>query len=157
MAGNPEWTERYVHPLVHEISEFYRAFCHMGEDGLWHFKWDPCIRQDWAEIATSHYTDENWIQIYETSGEAEKFFYMTTHGMILQSLIRNYVNDHWGELEIASCPVFNGEVSFGNIVTRLGVNVSGAAREEDIRVELVAQRDCDFRLSGNVIQMKRGR
>lgn len=288
VAGNPEWTERYVHPLVHEICEFYRAFCHKGEDGLWHFKWDPCIgqdeaggrnkqdylcslysaqysfqtavacgldrdgsygqilkdglafqslysergtlhtaqdaddfgrqkhpvqldglayfpvekeplpyerkayalrhditerarepfyfgwtlgqfllagsnlkdaegwRQDWAEIATSHYTDENWIQIYETSGEAEKSFYMTTHGMILQSLIRNYANDYWGELEIASCPVFDGEVSFGNIVTRLGVNVSGTVREEGIRMELVARRDCEFRLSGNVIQMKRG-
>lgn len=288
IIGNPEWTEQYVYPLVHEICQFYRSFCQKGTDGLWHLKWDPCIgqdeaggrnkqdylcslysaqysfqtaveygldrdgsygqilrdglafqslqsdrgtlhtahdaddfgkqkhpvqldglayfpiekeplphereayevrheitdrakepfyfgwtlgqfllagsnikdvegwRQDWAEIRTSNYTDENWIQIYETSGEAEKSFYMTTHGMILQSLIRNYVNDYWGELEIASCPVFDKKVSFGNIVTRLGVIVSGIADENGINVKLEAQRDCEFKLFGNIIQMIQG-
>lgn len=288
VIGNPEWTEQYVYPLVQEICQFYQAFCHKGEDGLWHLKWYPCIgqdeaggrneqdylcslysaqysfqtaveygldhdgsygqilkdglafqslqsdrgmlhtahdaddfgrqkhpvqldglayfpiekealpyereaykvrheitarakepfyygwtlgqfllagsnikdvdgwRQDWAEIRTSNYTDENWIQIYETSKEAEKSFYMTTHGMILQSLIRNYVNDYWGELEIASCPVFNQKVSFGNIVTRLGVVVSGMTDESGFNVKLEAQRDCEFKIFDSYFQMKQG-
>lgn len=113
-------------------------------------------RHDWAQIRSSNYMDTDWVQIYETSGEAEKSFYMTTHGMIMQSLIRNYVNDYWGKLDIASCPVFHGRVSFGNIVTRLGVVVSGESDEKEIDVELKAQRDCTFVLSGNTYSMQKG-
>lgn len=51
-------------------------------------------RSDWQQMRESDYMDPEWIQIYETSTQAEKSFYVTTHGMALQSLIRNYVNDY---------------------------------------------------------------
>lgn len=113
-------------------------------------------REDWAKMRPSNYTDSQWIQIYETSGNAGASFYVTTHGMILQSLIRNYVNDYWGVLDIASCPVFEGEVSFGNIGTRLGVTVSGTVAKGKIRLELTAQRDCVFCVNGVSVTMKQG-
>lgn len=112
--------------------------------------------KDWAKMRTSNYTDSQWVQIYETSGQAEKSFYVTNHGMILQSLIRNYVNDYWGCLDIATCPVFTGDVSFGNIGTRLGITVSGSVIDGKISVELHAQRDCEFMVNGIQIMMKQG-
>ena len=81
--------------------------------------------EDWAKMVPSGYTDPDWIQIRETSFNKGASFYVTTHGMILQSLIRNYVNDYWGRLEIGACPVSKGTVRFGNIRTRLGKPVSG--------------------------------
>lgn len=82
---------------------------------------------DWSKMVPSGYTDPDWIQIRETSFNKGASFYVTTHGMILQSLLRNYVNDYWGRLEVGACPVSNGTVRFGNIRTRLGVTVSGEA------------------------------
>ena len=287
--GEETWTERYVYPLVLEISRFYEAFCRKREDGLWHLEWYPCVgqdeaggrnrrdylcslysaqysfqtavaygldkdgryaeilkdglafknllsdrgilhtahgtddfgkqkhpvqldglayfpietapleyekkayelrhditdrakepfyfgwtlgqfllagsnnkdaegwRRDWAEMRTSDYTDEEWIQIYETSGEAEKSFYMTAHGMVLQSLIRNYVNDYWGTLDIGSCPVFEQKVSFGNIETRLGITVSGSVGDHKIRVELNTKRQCECIVNDELISLEPGK
>lgn len=83
--------------------------------------------EDWSKMVPSGYTDPDWIQIRETSFNKGASFYVTTHGMILQSLIRNYVNDYWGRLEVGPNPVSKGTVRFGNIRTRLGVTVSGEA------------------------------
>ena len=80
--------------------------------------------EDWEKIRLSHYTDPEEVQFYETSGDPEKSYYITTHGLILQSLIRLYVNDYWGDLKMAACPVWD-HVSFRNIRTRLGKTVSG--------------------------------
>lgn len=113
-------------------------------------------KEDWAEMRASNYTDSQWVQIYETSGQAEKSFYVTNHGMILQSLIRNYVNDYWGCLDIAACPVFEGTVSFGNVRTRLGVTVSGTVNGNDIQLELIAYKDCKLRVNGISVEMKEG-
>lgn len=112
--------------------------------------------EDWALMRASDYTDSEWIQIYETSTEAEKSFYVTTHGMVLQSLIRNYVNDYWGTVEIGSCPVFSERVEFGNIYTRLGVRVSGWVQEKKGCIELAADRDCECSVNKKAIAMKRG-
>lgn len=113
-------------------------------------------KEDWAEMRASNYTDSEWIQIYETSGQAEKSFYVTNHGMILQSLIRNYVNDYWNKLEIAGCPVFDGPVSFGNVRTKLGVIVSGTVSESSIQIELNAEKDVRLDVNGVQIEMKKG-
>lgn len=112
--------------------------------------------EDWAMMRPSGYTDSKWIQVYETSSKPDASFYVTTHGMILQSLIRNYVNDYWGVLDIAGCPVFDGPVSFGNIRTRLGVVVSGSVEGSKAAIVLRADRDCCFGLDGKSIEMKKG-
>lgn len=80
-------------------------------------------RTDWDELRTSEYVDEEWIQIYETSGETKTSFYLTTHGMILQSMLRCVVNDYWGELTLDGCAAF-GAVKYGNIRTMSGGTVS---------------------------------
>lgn len=113
-------------------------------------------KEDWAKMRPSGYTDSRWIQVYETSSKPDASFYVTTHGMLLQSLIRNYVNDYWGVLDIAGCPVFDGPVSFGNIRTRLGVTVSGTADADGSALELKADRDCSVRIGDRCIEMKKG-
>lgn len=113
-------------------------------------------KEDWATMRPSKYTDSKWIQVYETSGKPDASFYVTTHGMILQSLFRNYVNDYWGVLDIAGCPVFDGPVSFGNIRTRLGVTVSGSVEDGKSSVVLKADRDCCFELAGERVEMRKG-
>lgn len=145
-----EITERAKEPFFAgwTLGEFLLAGSNMKDAAGW--------LEDWAKMRPSNYTDSQWIQIYETSGNAGASFYVTTHGMILQSLIRNYVNDYWGNLDIASCPVFDDEVSFGNIGTRLGVTVSGTVKKGKIHLSLVAQRDCSFRVNGIAMTMKRG-
>lgn len=89
---------------------------------------------DWERIRASDITDENWVQFYESSGQPEKSFYMATHGMVLQSLIRNYVNDYWGRIDIAACPVLPDGVEFEKIHTRLGITVSGKMEHGVCRV-----------------------
>ncbi len=113
-------------------------------------------RHDWAQMRSSEYTDSEWIQIYETSTEAEKSFYVTTHGMVLQSLIRNYVNDYWGVLDIGACQVFDEAVSFGNISTRFGVTVSGTVEGNKKCVKLTADRECECSVNGERIALKPG-
>lgn len=113
-------------------------------------------RHDWDKIRESDNTDARWGQFYETSGEREKPFYMATHGMVLQSLIRNYVNDYWGSLDLASCSVFEGPVSFGNITTRHGVTVSGTVKDQRAELDLKALKDCCFLLNDSPVSMKRG-
>lgn len=99
------------------------------------------FRQDWAQLRSADYVDPDWVQIYETSGETEKSFYMATHGMILQALVRLYVNDYWGRLDVAGCPVFEDGVVFGNIRTRLGLTVSGRVEKGHCTYETKSYRD----------------
>ena len=116
---------------------------------------DGWIR-DWSQLRRADYTDSAWVQFYETSGEHYKPFYTATHGMILQSLIRNYVNDYWGRLDLAACDVFQDGICFSNIRTRFGIIVSGAVKEEKIEIELLAERDCSFETDGRIMTLKRG-
>jgi hypothetical protein len=52
-----------------------------------------------------NYVDQDWIQIYETSGSTGAPFYVTSHGLYLQALNDAMVSDYWGEIEIgAACP-----------------------------------------------------
>lgn len=112
---------------------------------------------DWSKMRASDYTDSNWKQIYETSRNHGAAFYVTTHGMVLQSLIRNYVNDYWGTLDIAGCPAFSTEsIRFGNITTRFGVTVSGYSHNGKFHLKLHADRDTNFVLHGKEMNMKAG-
>lgn len=112
--------------------------------------------EDWNNIIPSDYADPDLIQIYETSGNPLQSFYITTHGMVQQSLIRNYVNDYWGELDIAGCPVFEGRVSFGNIDTRLGVRVSGVIENSRADIKIKALKTCTIRYQGMDYSLKKG-
>lgn len=113
--------------------------------------------EDWNSLRPSDYTDKDWIQIYETSGNPLQAFYVTTHAMVEQSLIRNYVNDYWGTLDIAACPVFDGNVQFGNIDTRFGVRVSGSVSGKSLDLCLEALRNCSFSFGGQDYNIKKGR
>ena len=96
------------------------------------------FRADWEKMRLSDYTDPEGVQFYETSGEAEKSYYITTHGLILQSLIRLYVNDYWGDLKMAACPVWDN-VTFRNIGTRLGKTVSGKWQNGECTYEIAEE------------------
>ena len=286
--GDPDWTERYVKPLVAECCQFYLSACSRGEDGQWHLSWYPSIGQDeaggrnntdylcslysakycfqtavemgldadgtlsrilsgglafdsllsdrgtwhtchgaddfgiqkhpvqldglsyfpveaaplpteakayalrhditdrarepyffgwtlgqfllsasnmqdpsgwledWSKMVPSGYTDPDWIQIRETSRNTGASFYVTTHGMIAQSLLRNYVNDYWGTLDIAACPVSAGTVRFGNIATRLGVKVSGEAGKDGVKLNVVSDSDRKLIINGETVSLKKG-
>ncbi len=130
------------------LGQFLLCASNMKDAGGW--------LEDWNNIIPSNYTDPEMIQIYESSGSSWQSFYITTHGMVQQSLIRNYVNDYWGVLDIAGCPVFEGKVSFGNIQTRLGVKVSGSVEAGRTDLKIKAMKDCSFRMMGKRYSMKRG-
>lgn len=109
--------------------------------------------EDWRSLFASDSMDENRIQIYETSTETEKSFYTTTHGMILQSMIRNYVNDYWDELEIAACPAFGRNVAFGGIRTRLGIRVDCDGRT----AHLTSETNFRSPVNGRAVTLAKGR
>ena len=113
-------------------------------------------RSDWNLIRKSDYTDEMWIQFYESSSVYKSAFYTANHGMVLQSLIRNCVNDYWGKLEIGACLAKDACVSFGDIRTRLGVSVSGKVENGRAAGSIKALRDTDFEFRNQKIHMNQG-
>jgi len=158
----PQPEERRAYALRHQITaragepfyfgwtlgELLLAGSNLGEVTGW--------RQDWGELRTSNYTDPDWVQVYETSGEAEKSFYLTTHGLLVQSLIRNYVNDYWDTLVLGGCPVFEGPVQFGGIQTRFGVEAAGQASGGRLTWTLSARRDTHLPLDGAAHPLQKG-
>ena len=117
--------------------------------------WEEWIG-DWNLLRPSDNTDELWTQFYESSGVHRYAFYTATHGMVLQSLIRNCVNDFWGRLEIGSCLPEDACVRFGDIRTRLGVSVSGQIENRRAVGSIFANRDTVFEFQHREIRMKRG-
>lgn len=111
---------------------------------------------DWNLLRPSNNTDELWIQFYESSDSFRSAFYTATHGMVLESLIRNCVNDYWGKLEIGACLPKNTTVSFGNIKTGLGVTVSGKVKNGTAIGSILANRDTCFKFQDKEIRMKCG-
>lgn len=110
---------------------------------------------DWSLLRPSNNIDENWIQFYETSDIVGSPFYLSTHGMVMQSLIRNCVNDYWGRVEIGSCLPENASVSFENIRTRLGVSLSGMIENGKFTGTATAFRDCQVTIGNELLDMKR--
>jgi hypothetical protein len=111
---------------------------------------------DWNLLRPSDNTDTRWVQFYESCGKRKMAFYTATHGMVLQSLIRNCVNDYWGRLEIGSCLAPNACVSFGGIRTNLGVTVCGRIENGNAVGVITADRDTLFTFNGRDICMKCG-
>lgn len=111
-------------------------------------------QHDWDLLQPSHNTDPLWIQFYESSDLSA--FYTATHGMVLQSLIRNCVNDFWGCLEIGSCLPDDARVRFGDIRTRFGVTVSGTVENGKLSGTITADRDTTIVFQNKEIPMKCG-
>lgn len=130
------------------LAQLLIADTNMKEPGQWAY--------DWSLLLPSKNTDDNWVQFYESSGAVRSAFYLVTHAMILQSLVRNCVNDYWGSLDIAACLPEDASVRFGNIRTRLGVTVSGQVENGKAAGSIVAWRDCTFRMGEETLNMKKG-
>ncbi len=113
-------------------------------------------RYDWEEMRFSDLTDPDWVQIYETSGQSDKSFYTATHGLVLQSLIRNFVNDYWDRLDLGGCPVFTDKVEFENIRTHLGVTVSGKVQAGNCAYTLHAWKKCRIFIGNKALEMEKG-
>lgn len=113
-------------------------------------------KKDWDQLRPSDNTDENWIQLYETSSVYGYAFYTATHGMVLLSLIRNVVNDYWGRLEVGSCVSKDEIISFGDIRTGLGVSVSGKIEYGKASGVIRAYRDTTFEFQNESITLKSG-
>jgi len=79
-----------------------------------------------SQMLPKNYTDDDMIQIYESSGLYWSHYYTTTHGLYLQALNDALVSDYWGEVEIgAACPDRWKEVRFNNLYTKDGKVWSG--------------------------------
>jgi len=115
--------------------------------------------KDWNNIQKSDYADRDWTQFYETSKAISSSYYITTSGLVLQSLISNLVSDWTGELIIAGCvpPSWKGPVEISSLFSKLGVSVSGTIYGQgDYRVRLKAWKDCKFVVDGTEISLKKG-
>lgn len=130
------------------LGEFLLASSHLGDAAGW--------RKDWENLVPSRYTDPDLVQIYETSGATVQSFYITTHGLVAQSLLHNVISDYWGRLEIAPCRVYRGRIRFSRIRSQLGVLVSGEIQAGTARLDLEAWKDCRLRIQAIEWQLRRG-
>jgi len=131
----------------HTGGEFILASARMHDPAGW--------RKDWSGFERSQYCDPDWIQFYETSGEA-KTFYVTTHGLVAQSLLETVVSTWWGRLDLAACVPWPGTVRFGNIRTLLGVTVSGEVTDGRGQAVLTAWKDTSLKCQGRTITLRQG-
>ena len=116
----------------------------------------PEWARDWSLLRPSDNIDENWIQFYESSGSIRSPFYLATHSMTIQSLIRNCVNDYWGCLDIGACLSDDACVKLENIRTRLGVSVSGVIEDGAFVGTVTALRNCEVTIGEAKLNMKQG-
>jgi hypothetical protein len=131
----------------HTGGEFILASARMHDVEGW--------RKDWSSFLPAEYCDPDWIQFYESSGN-EKTFYVTTHGLVAQSLLETIVSTWWGRLDLAACLPWSGKVRFGNIRTVLGVTVSGEIVDGRGQATLHAWKDTSFSCQGRTVTLKKG-
>lgn len=113
-------------------------------------------KADWENMRKSDYVDSEWIQSFETSTHWNMSYYNINNGFIAQSLLCNLVDDWYGRLEIGKCNPWEGTQYFRNIVSQLGVNVSGTVDGKDYDVMLTAWKDCSFKLYDQEVNLKKG-
>mgnify|MGYP000027150294 FL=1 len=130
------------------LGEFLLAGSRVGNTDEW--------LKDWNNMLKSDYIDPNYIQIYETSKAHNMSYYVTTNGLIVQSLINNLVCDWYGELEIAKCYPWLSDVHFKNIHSLMGVSISGSIVNREIKLYLHAWKDTSFYLRGKKVTLKKG-
>src|SRR5688572_25613815 len=111
---------------------------------------------DWSMIAPSRYTDAEWIQFYESTGN-NLAFYVTTHGLFAQALLETIVSAWWNELHLGSCVPWKGKIRFGNIRTLLGVTLSGEIMDGKGKATVYAWKDTEFAYQGKKLRLKKGK
>lgn len=129
------------------VGEFLIAGSRLGEAAEW--------MTDWRNLVASVLADPDYIQLYESSGN-KRSFYITTSGMVAQSLLNNVVDDWWGQLVIGQCIPWPGTIAFKNLYSRLGVSLNGDIVGQSATVRLRAWKDCTFEIHGSCISMKKG-
>jgi Trehalose and maltose hydrolases (possible phosphorylases) len=112
--------------------------------------------KDWDNLRKSDYVDAEWIQIYESSRSYGASFYNTTNGLVAQSLLNNLICDWYGNLEIAKCNPWQGDIYLNNIYSKLGVVVDGLINGRSAQLRLKAWKDTEFELNGEIIKLKKG-
>ncbi len=129
------------------LGEFLIAGSRMADSEGW--------KKDWDNMLHASLADPELIQLYESSAN-NRCYYITTSGMIAQSMVNNLVDDWFGKLEIASCNPWPGKNQFKNIYSKLGVRVSGEVDDHCVSLHLTAWKDCEFDLHGEKIKMRKG-
>lgn len=112
--------------------------------------------RDWNSITKGCYLAPDFIAAYETSGLQKSLFFVTTHGLLAQSLSDNVVCSWWGKITIGQCIPWDSPVRFGNLRSPLGVIVSGQIDKGNSDVELRAWKDCEFEINGRRIKLAKG-
>ncbi|MEN6453384.1 MAG: hypothetical protein ABFD10_03930 [Prolixibacteraceae bacterium] len=130
------------------LGEFLLAGSRIGDVEGW--------KKDWCNLRKSDYVDADWIQVYESSRLHRHSFYVTTSGLMVQTLLNNLVTDWFGKLEIAKCNPWEGEIFFRNIYSLLGVKVNGKINGNHADLILEAWKDCQFELHGKKIKIRKG-
>jgi hypothetical protein len=143
-------TDRAKEPYFYgwTAGEFLLASSHLRDVKGW--------QKDWNHFKQSGITDVDFVQIYETSNATKQSFYITTHGLMAQSLYSNLVSDYWGPLAIAPCNVFSGPAQFGNIVSLTGVKVSGKITGSVAQIVLEAWKNCQIDTHGMQLKLNCG-
>ncbi|ACU03185.1 hypothetical protein [Pedobacter heparinus] len=131
------------------LGEFLLAGSRAGDVDGW--------KRDWANIRKADYTDDGWIQLYETSSAYDATFYTTTNALIVQSLYSNLVDDWFNKLEIAKCNPWEGKVYLDRVYSILGVKLTGEINGRDAQLNLYAWKDCQFELCGRKLSLRKGR
>lgn len=112
--------------------------------------------RDWANLLKADYFDPELVQNYETSTSHGMSFYVTTHGLLAQTLMDNAVCSWWGRLDVGRCLPWQGPVRFGRIRSLLGVDVSGIIENGKANVTLTAWKDCTVDVGGEKVTLKMG-
>ena len=83
-------------------------------------------------------------------------YYISSNGLIAQSLINNLICDWYGKLEIAKCNPWSGKVFVKNIHSKLGVVIDGTIEGKSAELQLTAWKDTEFEMNGKTIKLKNG-
>lgn len=133
--------------LGHTLGEFILASARVHDAKAW--------RKDWNMMLSAKYTDPEFIQFYESSGNS-LIYYVTTHGLFAQAILETIVSTWWDQLDLGSCIPWKGTVRFGNIRTLLGVTVNGEIKDGSGQATLHAWKDTNFKCQGQNITLKKG-
>lgn len=130
------------------LGEFLLAGSRYGDADQW--------LKDWNNLQKSNNVDDEWIQVYETSGSYANSFYNITNGLISQSLVNNLVCDWYGKLEIGKCNPWKGKVRIKDIHSLLGVIVNGEIENGNASISLSAWKNTEIELNSETIKLKKG-
>lgn len=145
-----EITANAKEPLFHgwTLGTFLLAGSRCGNPEEW--------IKDWENLRISDNVDAEWIQIYESSSNYDMPFYISTNGLIAQSLLNNLISDWYGKLEIAKCNPWQGDIHLKNIYSKLGIVIDGVINGSSARLYLKAWKDAEFECNGEIIRLKKG-